>query len=184
MLIVGHGFGGAVGWACLDRLQRKGLGHRMGRYGDHRGPRVWGQTRTIRGTCRRRRASTGRAARACFTWLSGTATSRSRSRSSSTRRLWRKKAEAAPLQCVSGADHGFASRRDVAFTALATGRSGHEGQIPVAKRKKKKGSPRSSSSTTTTTRRGCLGCDALFAFGRQARPAWVKNASSSEGEAA
>ena len=41
VLIVGHGFVRAVGWACLDRLQRKGLGHRMGGMATIAGHAVW-----------------------------------------------------------------------------------------------------------------------------------------------
>lgn len=139
LLIVGHGFGGAVGWACAARLCRAGHGRRVAGVACVAGHAFGGDAYDLR------RLSTplcieasrcpclfihgsrdGNVALQISEFLHAKALARARGLSS--------------LTIVSGADHGFASRRDVAFAALRDWALGTlpSGPVPPAKKKKKK----------------------------------------------
>ena len=144
VLIVGHGFGGAVGWACLDRLQRKGLGHRIGGMATIAGHAFGGDAYDLRNLSTP--PCIDRSSCPCL-FLHGSRDGNVALQISEflhAKALARKKSRGSSLTIVSGADHGFASRRDVAFTALRDWALGTlpKGQIPIAKRKKKKRKPK------------------------------------------
>ena len=124
----------------MDRLPRKGLGHRIGGMATIAGHAFGGDAYDLRNLSTP--PCIDRSSCPCM-FLHGSRDGNVALQISEflhAKALARKKSRGSSLTIVSGADHGFASRRDVAFTALRDWALGTlpKGQIPIAKRKKKK----------------------------------------------